>query len=343
MKEQAARRCFLKLISELMISLIIACSPVCAQTSYLPGHRTVTDAHNCYPYDGRWADRIDRALASGVPIAIEQDLNWYPGTTTDPGRVVVGHGTQHTAFTNGGLLTGTEPNFNSYFFDRIRPLVEEALRSKDHSKWPLITLNLDFKSEEPALLQAVWKILDHHRAWLTTATKTLDRRAAPLDIGPILVLNGPSEAQERVFYDRVAAGHPLLTFGAVHTDMRDPKAAATVIEVEPLSNYRRWWNNPWTAVEPEGQSEVGQWVPQSALRLAELVAHAHSQGLWIRFYTLDGATEAEQKRSGWFHQYNFPSQLAAEKRWHAAIASGVDFLATDQYEHFSEILQDRQP
>ena len=29
------------------------------------------DAHNCYPYEGRWTDRIDRALAVGFPVAIE--------------------------------------------------------------------------------------------------------------------------------------------------------------------------------------------------------------------------------------------------------------------------------
>ena len=39
-----------------------------------PGSRVVMDAHNCYPYDGRWADRIQRALSAGAPLAIEQDL-----------------------------------------------------------------------------------------------------------------------------------------------------------------------------------------------------------------------------------------------------------------------------
>jgi hypothetical protein len=54
--------------------------------------------------------------------------------------------------------------------------------------------------------------------------------------------------------------------------------------------------------------------------------------LWIRFYTLDGATEKELSCNGWFHQYNFGSLDAAQVRWRAAIAAHVDYLVSDQYE-----------
>jgi hypothetical protein len=47
------------------------------QAVVAPGARSVMDAHNCYPYDGRWGDRVDRALSAGTPVAIEQDLAWY--------------------------------------------------------------------------------------------------------------------------------------------------------------------------------------------------------------------------------------------------------------------------
>jgi hypothetical protein len=63
-----------------------------------------------------------------------------------------------------------------------------------------------------------------------------------------------------------------------------------------------------------------------------MVQHAHAQGLWIRFYTLDGATPEQQKKNGWFKTYNFPSLAAAEVRWKASLSAGVDYLATDQYE-----------
>ena len=33
--------------------------------SQVNGGRPLLDAHNCYPYDGKYADRIDRALGTG--------------------------------------------------------------------------------------------------------------------------------------------------------------------------------------------------------------------------------------------------------------------------------------
>ena len=57
-----------------------------------PLARPVLDAHNCYPYEGQWKNRIDRALGTGFPVAIEQDIAWFDGQavvsahTEDDGR-----------------------------------------------------------------------------------------------------------------------------------------------------------------------------------------------------------------------------------------------------------------
>lgn len=40
---------------------------------------------------GRWDDRVGRALRSGYPVSIEQDLAWYVDPATGRGRVVVSH------------------------------------------------------------------------------------------------------------------------------------------------------------------------------------------------------------------------------------------------------------
>jgi hypothetical protein len=40
---------------------------------------------------------------------------------------------------------------------------------------------------------------------------------------------------------------------------------------------------------------------------------------------------------GYAPGYNFGSQDAARIRWRAAVDAGVDFIATDQYEEFSQI------
>jgi hypothetical protein len=68
------------------------------------------------------------------------------------------------------------------------------------------------------------------------------------------------------------------------------------------------------------------------------VNRAHALGLWIRFYALNGHTERESQ--GWSAGYNFGSAGAVRLRWQAAIASGVDFVATDQYEGFAALLRD---
>ncbi len=100
-----------------------------------------------------------------------------------------------------------------------------------------------------------------------------------------------------------------------------------------VSNYRRWANYPWAVVEGGGQGKAGDWTKEDAARLSALVNRAHDQGLWIRFYTLNGE---DGKPAG---GYNFGSEAAAKARWDAAIAAGVDFLATDQYEQFAAVVK----
>src|SRR5580704_16725212 len=120
----------------LILVLVVLSRSASAQQS-VPGSRTVMDAHNCYPYFEWWYDRIDRALSAGTPLAIEQDLYWYTNPKTGKSESLVAHGVP---------VSGHEPTMERYFFDRVRPIVEQALKDGDHGDWPLITLNLDFKT-----------------------------------------------------------------------------------------------------------------------------------------------------------------------------------------------------
>jgi hypothetical protein len=298
-----------------------------------PGSRSVMDAHNCYPYYEWWYDRIDRALTAGTPVAIEQDLFWHTDARTGKSWSIVAH---------GAPISGREPTMEHYFFDRVRPVVEQALKDGNRGDWPLITLNLDFKTEESAHLEAVWQLLAKYQEWLTTAPKTVDKAVQPLKVGPILVLTGESDAQQTVFFDHVPAGGNLLVFGAAHTNTRDPMAAPEVLEPALADNYRRWWNNPWGVVEKGGQQQAGAWTEADEQRLRALVRHAHNHGLWIRFYTLDGATDKEESCNGWFRSYNFGSLQAAQARWTAAQQAGVDYIASDQYEELRALLRKGQ-
>jgi hypothetical protein len=300
-------------------------------TAAHPGARIVMDAHNCYPYYGWWADRIDRALSAGAPLAIEQDLFWYTDPETKQSRSVVSHGAPSYGF---------EPRMREYFFERVRPIVERALRDGNRTDWPLITLNLDLKSEEPEHLAAIWQLLSQYQDWITTAPRTADlNTVSPLDVKPILVLTGESDAQKAVFYDGVPVGSRLLVFGATRTNDKDPTAAPLVIAPKPADNYHRWWNNPWHVVESAGQPNAGEWTPEKEARLKSLVQFAHQRGLWIRFYTLDGVTKADESCRGIFHDYNFGSREAVELRWRAAARTGVDYLASDQYEDLAQVLR----
>jgi hypothetical protein len=290
------------------------------------------DAHNAYPYHGQWRDRIDRALATGVPVAIEEDLAWVclPPQSC---RSVIAHEEPYT---------GDEPTLRDYFFERIRPVVERALASANRREWPLIVLNLDFKTNEPEHHAAVWALLGEYEAWLTTAARTArSDEVGPLDVRPVLVLSGEPDAQQAAFHDRVPVGGRLRVFGAVATSRAGEtrgSAGAPPPDVSPGpgTNYRRWWNNPWSVVEPGGPHKAGEWTPEDAARLRLLVKRAHDAGLWVRFYTLNG-TGPNEPSFGWDASYNFGSREAVGLRWRAALDAGVDFVATDQYEAFAAV------
>ncbi len=289
--------------------------------------RVMLDAHNCYPYDGKYQDRIEIALKTGLPLAIEQDLAWYVDPATGQGRSVLIH---------GGKPNGTEPNMRDYFFERIRPIVEKALKKNQRDRWPLITLNLDFKTNEPAHHEAVLKLLAEYETWLTTAPRTATpAEKAALDWKPVLVLTGASAAQERTFHDGVPVGGRLLLFGggAVTT-----VSAITPIEElipQPSTNYRRWLNAPWAIVELGGQAKAGDWSAADEERLRAIMDRARQLGYAMRLYTLNGHEPAVGVAAGWSIGYNFGSHAAVELRWKAAVEAGVDYLATDQYEEFA--------
>jgi hypothetical protein len=308
-------------------------------TGALPGTRVLLDAHNAYPYDGRFTDRIDRALATGAPLAIEQDLVWRPAEGGRPARSIVSHGQP---------FDGTEPSLRDYFFERIRPIVERAFAEGRRATWPVVTLNLDLKTNEPEHHAALWALLGDYETWLTTAPRTTEPSvASPLDVKPVLVLTGESDAQAVSFHDTVPVGQRLRLFGAM--PIRPPaapdatSAAATAafwtalptMSLPRATNYRRWWNAPWAVVEAGGQRQADDWTSEDETRLRALVRRAHEAGLWVRMWTINGHPPGDEQAQLWSAGYNVGSLEQARIRWRAAVAAGVDFVATDQYEAFA--------
>lgn len=306
----------------------------------LLGRRSLLHAHNAYPEGGRWRDRIDRALATGLPLVIEQDIAYAPRNESHL-RTVVSH---------EAAVKGSEPTLEEYFFDRIRPLMERELASGPRDRWPVLVLHLDFKTNEREHHRAVWDLLRRHAPWLTTATADGDP-VGGLTRGPLLVLTENGTGQEKDFLEFAGTGGSLLLFGSIPPpaleSSDDPAERARILrraapsELIPTSanTYRRWANFPWGVIEEGGPANAGDWTDEDRLRLESIVAYAHRQGLLIRFYTLNGHTTAANR--GWTASYNFGSLDAVRARWRAAIAAGADLIATDQYEELAAQLSSR--
>jgi hypothetical protein len=318
----------------LCLLLALAVWTAFAQSGFLNHNRPLLDAHNCYPYKGEWNDRIERALRTGFPVGIEQDLAWYNG------RIVVSHSDK---------TIGSEPTLREHFFERVRPIVEKALAENRRAEWPLIVVHFDFKSNQRPLIEAVWKLLGEYESWITTASRTADpNQLAPFDAKPLLVLTEVPDIQEQVFFREVPVGGKLRIFGSAHVTEppSEPKEEheRTLASMAPErllperpTNYRRWVNFSWHVIEEGGQTKAGSWTPADAARLKSVVDYAHHLGYWVRFYTLDGFTPSESQ--GWDRNYNFGSRESVLARWQAAIAAGVDLIATDQYEALRQSLR----
>jgi hypothetical protein len=315
-----------------------------ADLNFLNHNQPMLDAHNCYPYQGRWNNRVYRALSSGYPVSIEQDLAWYVDPATGKGRVVVSHTPKPT---------GLEPTLRDYFFEQVRPTIEKAIKENKKDTWPVVVLHFDFKDNQPALLHAVWDLLNEYQPWLSTAVQTDDaHKLSAIERKPILAITEDNDEQAKVFNDAVPVGGKLLIFGSAHS--KHAPAGATAAErmhweataapeemlTEPATNYRRWSNNSWFAVEEGGQHKAGDWTSQDQARLKALADRAHSLGYWIRFYTIDGFDPNEpDEKNGWGQGYNFGSLDAAVIRMKGAIDAGVNFIATNQYEVLAPLLK----
>lgn len=311
-----------------------------AQSPAILGGRSLLHAHNAYPEDGRWRDRIDRALATGqVPIVIEQDIAFAP--RNEPGeRTVVSH---------DDSLDGAEPTLRQHFFDRVRPIIERALKAGRKESWPVLVLHLDFKTNEREHHREVWDLLKKHQSWLTSAAADPDpMRVSPFQPGPLLVLTENGAGQEKDFSEWAAGGSHLL-FGSIpapairSSDDATERArilrSAAPHELVPTAatSYRRWVNFAWGAIEEGGPPAAGEWTSDDERRLEAVVGYAHQQGLLVRFYTLNGHSAASSR--GWGASYNFGSLDAVRVRWTAAIRAKVDLIATDQYEELARQLR----
>jgi hypothetical protein len=324
------------------VALLLTVLGAASRTNtYTPGSRTIVLSHNAYPDHGKYEDRLDRAIAAGVPFATEQDLSWVDG------RSVEIHGAKNVG--------GDDPTLETYFFPRVKPIIEKALRDGNKGNWPLVTLYLDIKNDPPEHLQAILKVLDKYDSWLTTAKKTADlAKQEPFDLKPLMVLveDKQDDIKQQVFYDQVPVGGKIRVFGSATKFDENPtklprerraEAIALLPGIDPeklvprkADNYHRWFGANWAFIEKGGETGAGDWNPAVEERLKKFVAYGHRLGYFVGVYCLDGYTEAENQ--GWDKSYNFGSKEKVMPRWQAAARNHVDFISTDQMEDVTAVI-----
>lgn len=336
----------MKRLSNIILSCagLVASAAIAAsvQSTFVPGARTLMLAHNAYPDEGKYADRLDRAIAAGTPFVVEQDLVWVNG------RSLMIH--------NAKFAKDDSPTLETYFFPKVAPIVKKALKDGNKGNWPIITLYLDIKNDPVEHLEAIAKVLDKYDAWFTKAVKTNDiTKQSPLELKPMMIIleDKKDDIKQAFFYDRVPVGGKIRAFGGPTKFNDNPKNLPRTAKAERLAglvgtdpeqlvtkradNYHRWFGTDWAFIELCGPEHGKDWSAAAEARVKRFVDYGHSLGYLVGFYSINGFTE--QQNQGWTAEFNFGSREAALIRWNAAIKAHADFIATDQYEDLAKVIR----
>jgi hypothetical protein len=330
-----------KLIGFCAAAVLIALAAGPTNT-FAPGSRVQVLSHNAFPDHGKYSDRLDRTLAAGLPTAVEEDLAWVDGKSL---------------LIHGAKAAGSDdPTLESYFFPKVKPIVEKALKDGNKGNWPLITLYLDIKNDPPEHLAAINGMLDRYDAWLTKAEKTADiTKQSPLELKPMMVIveDKQGDIKQKAFYDDIPAGGKIRVFGSAEKFDENPQklprerkeeAVAMMAGRDPeqlvskkADNWRRWYGVNWAFVEKGGQTKAGAWTKESEAKMKKFVDYGHRLGYFVSFYCLNGYTAAEDQ--GWDAGYNFGAKDKVTTRWQAVARAHADFISTDQVEDVAKIIQ----
>ncbi len=326
----------------LILALTVLAVAAPRTSTFKPGARTLMLAHNAYPYDGQYGDRLDRVLATGGPFVVEEDLNWINGRS-----LLIHHDKD---------ASPDAPTLESYFFPKVKPVIEKALKEGNHGNWPLITLYLDIKNDPEEHFEAINKVLDKYDAWLTKAVKTADiTKMSPLEYKPMMVImeDKQNDIKQNFFYDRVPVGGKFRVFGSavkfddnphkLGRDKRDERFAG-LREYQPeqlltkhADNWRRWFGVDWHFIELTGPAHGNDWNADTEARVKHFIDYGHRMGYLVSFYQLDGFPHDQDQ--GWGDEYNFGSKQLLQLRLDTLIKAHADFISTDQYEDVAEAIR----
>ena len=270
-------------------------------------------AHNCYRV-GPSNDRLAEALALGIDN-IEIDLGWDEKAS----KLIVGH---DPAPRPGA----TYADFESY----LVPALEGHWKAALAGSGPTV-LTIDWKTENPEALRRFAAFLDAHPDWFSSAPKA---DPSPLSIRRLTVCFTGSDKAKGAYDALIPPGGTYRAFRDQVFGQGAPFEDDLMRYVPKLASaYHRFLTFHWSAVEKGGPALARDWTTADAERLAALVALCHARGFRTRFYCLNGHTGS--LLSG----YQFPDDEAARIRWRAAVASGADWVATDEYKAVAEFLK----
>jgi hypothetical protein len=86
-----------------------------------------------------------------------------PSSRTSPGIPIQRPASRGRCWHIRASFMATSRASQTYFFERIRPIIEAELSHPDPTWWPLITLNLDIKTEEWEHLRAIFGTLQAYQ------------------------------------------------------------------------------------------------------------------------------------------------------------------------------------
>ncbi len=285
----------------------LACLALCA-SACLPAadaafpRQWFLNAHNSYPAGDRGWERLARARRAGL-WAVELDLVWSQAR----GHTVINHETK---------LRGNEPTLEDYFFTPLLPELRSLPRDE-----PGLLLMIDLKSDHPGPARELHDLLRQHRDLMTRSLRSGDLRW-----GPLTVILSENAAAIALFEKLTPPEEPYLAMAVREPPERKFQENIAAYIPQRATPFYRLFNFDWKIIERVANPEAGAFTRPERARLEALVKLAREKGYWIRTWTLNATSTM------WGTGRNFGSRHALLTRWRAALAAGVDCIATDEYE-----------
>ena len=232
-----------------------------------PGTRVLLDAHNAY----RGWRTLQRSARAGP---VDWDCR-SPSSRISSGIAIRALASGRSVVSHGAPLSGSEPSLDEYFFQRSARLIEQALRENRRETWPVDHAQSRLQDERAgALTRPCGRCSGKLRV---VADDRPSRREGRRDCGPRAWAAARAHRRGRragrmcsmtqfQWADGFVCSVPCIRDSAKRLQAgrgaraSRPRIAGSVLR-DRASNYRRWWNHPWSVVElRRSEANAGEWT-----------------------------------------------------------------------------------